>query len=267
MEELFTPTGLPSSLRNRSSCAPPVRWIPSRKTGDPLRGTGPTPSPTERKEVVLVDNSSALEDQGFSVFVTSVDYLTEAERESEADVPVPDRLLPRSVSLRLVGKLKLSQKVGILIWLNREGLITLGGRERLLYLQAKASFEALEAGLKFARRLTSDKKLRSDFKHQMRELNRRPQSRRFRQSEPRRIGVGYRDKGTLPERSHSARRSTQEEAFIPSHLVPPLLRESIRLVYPAFLTEDGEWVDLTKVPGSFGTQVSASRVRPLLRPL
>jgi len=216
--------------------------------------------------VVLVDDSLTREDQGFSEYVLSVDYRTEAERESEADIPVPDRLLPRRQSLRLVEKLKLSQKVGILLWLNREGLITLGGRERLLYLQAKASFEALEAGLKFAQRLSKEKKLRSDFRHQMRELNRRPQSKRFRQSEARRIGVGYRDKGMLPGLSHGARRRSQEEAYIPSHLVPPLLLGAIRLVHPNFLTADGEWVDLSMVPGSFGTKASIG-ARPLLPPL
>lgn len=214
-----------------------------------------------------MDNYPDHVDLDFSDYVLSVDYRTEAERESEADVPVPDRLLPRRQSQRLVEKLKLSQKVGLLIWLNRQDLITLGGRERLLYLQAKASFEALEAGLKFARRLSQEEKLQNDFKHQMRELNRRPQSKRFRQSEARRIGVGYRDKGTLPERSHSSRREAQREAYIPSHLIPQLILDSIRLVYPNFLTEDGEWVDLTRVPGSFGTQRSATRVSPLLRPL
>jgi hypothetical protein len=213
-----------------------------------------------------VDDSLTREDQGFSEYVLSVDYRTEAERESEADIPVPDRLLPRRQSLRLVEKLKLSQKVGILLWLNREGLITLGGRERLLYLQAKASFEALEAGLKFAQRLSKEKKLRSDFRHQMRELNRRPQSKRFRQSEARRIGVGYRDKGMLPGLSHGARRRSQEESYIPSHLVPPLLLGAIRLVHPNFLTADGEWVDLSMVPGSFGTKASIG-ARPLLPPL
>jgi len=213
-----------------------------------------------------VDNSQLQPDQGFSEYVLSSDYRTEAERESEADIPVPDRLLPKAQSRRLTEQLRLSQKVGILIWLNREGLITLGGRERLLYLQAKASFEALEAGLKFARRLSQEKKLQLDFKHQMRELNRRPQSKRFRQSEARRIGVGYRDKGMLPGLSHGARRRSQEESYVPSHLVPKLLMESIRLVYPNFLTEDGEWVDLSMVPGSFGTQCSRG-VKSLLPPL
>jgi hypothetical protein len=162
--------------------------------------------------------------------------------------------------------LKLGQMIGILLWLNRENLITLGGRERLLYLQAKASFEALEAGLRFARRLTQEEKLRSDFRHQMRELNRRPQSKHFRQSEARRIGVGYRDKGMLPETSSGARTGAQRDAYIPSHLVPKLLLGAIRSVHPNFLTADEEWVDLSMVAGSFGTQADIG-ARPLLPPL
>lgn len=212
-----------------------------------------------------MDDSLTSLDRDISDYVRS-DYRTESERDSEADIPVPDRLLPRRQSLRLVEALRLSQKIGILIWLNREELITLGGRERLLYLQAKASYEALEAGLKFARRLSSEPKLRSDFRHQMRELNRRPQSKRFRQSEARRIGVGYRDKGMLPEVSLRARREAQTECYIPSHLVPKLLIDAIRLVHPNFLTADGEWVDLSMVPGSFGTQASIG-VKTLLPPL
>jgi len=212
-----------------------------------------------------VDSTLTPVDRDISEYVLS-DYRTETERDSEADIPVPDRLLPRRQSLRLVGMLKLSQMVGILIWLNRADLITLGGRERLLYLQSKASFEALEAGLKFARRLSLEEKLRSDFKHQMRELNRRPQSKHFRQSEPRRIGVGYRDKGMLPEVSHGARTAAQKDCFIPGHLVPPLLLNAIRLCHPSFLTADGEWVDLSMVAGSFGTQADIG-VRSLLPPL
>jgi len=194
------------------------------------------------------------------------DYRTESERDSEADIPVPDRLLPRRQSQELVRMLKLGQMIGLLLWLNRENLITLGGRERLLYLQAKASFEALEAGLRFARRLTQEEKLRSDFRHQMRELNRRPQSKHFRQSEARRIGVGYRDKGMLPENSSGARTAAQRDSYVSSNLIPKLLLGAIQTVMPACLTEDKEWVDLSMVAGSFGTQADIG-VRPLLRPL
>lgn len=186
------------------------------------------------------------QDEGLSDYLRS-DYLSESEMNSEAEVPVPDRLLSRSRYQELLGKLKLSQRIGILVWLNRNGLISLGGRERLLYLQAKASFEALEASLKFAQRLSREQKLVSDFKHQIRELNRRPQSKRFRQSEARRIGVGYRDKGTLPGHSSSARRAATEEAFVSSATIPRELVDLLQKIIPTCLTEDGEWIDLSEI--------------------
>lgn len=189
--------------------------------------------------------TSALED-GFSEYVHS-DYRSESEKNTEADIPVPDRLLSKSEYHRLVGSLKLSQKIGLLLWLNRQDLLTLGGKERLLYLQAKASFEALEAGLRFAQRLSKEKKLQSDFQHQMRELNRRPQSKRFRQSEVRRIGVGYRDKGMLPGFSSRARLEAVRDSFIPSHLIPEQLRLVLQRNLPACFTEGGEWIDLMEV--------------------
>jgi hypothetical protein len=205
-------------------------------------------------------------EQGLSEYVLS-DWRTESEKDSEADIPVPDRLLPRHQSLRLVGALKLSQKVGLLLWLNREGLITIGGRERLLYLQAKASFEALEAGLRFARRLSESEKLQSDFRHQMRELNRRPQSKHFRRSEARRIGVGYRDKGMLPGPSSGARRQAWEDAFVPSDQVQQITLAAIHLVNPSALTAEGEWVELSQLPGTFGFRCDVGVRSQLLPPL
>jgi len=175
------------------------------------------------------------------------DYLTEQEKETEADIPVPDRLLPKRVYQELLGRLKLSQKIGLLIWLNRNSLLSIGGRERLLYLQSKASFEALESGLKFAQRLTKEGKLISDFKHQMRELNRRPQSSHFRKIQVSRIGVGYRDKGMLPEFSSQARQSAQREAFLPSAQIPERLRNLLLRYLPACFTEGEEWIDLEEV--------------------
>lgn len=183
------------------------------------------------------------------------DYMNESERNSEADIPVPDRLLPKQRYRELVEKLKLSQRIGLLLWLNRRGLLSLGGKERLLYLQAKASFEALEAGLRFAQRLQEEEKLQSDFKHQMRELNRRPQSKHFRQSQSRRIGVGYRDKGMLPENSLRARRMVWDEAFVPFDSISEEMKNFIRDLLPQSLTEDEEWIDLSVVLGAFGPEI------------
>lgn len=205
------------------------------------------------------------EDWALSEYVHS-DYMSEPERDAEADIPVPDRLLPKREYRRLVEALRLSQKIGLLIWLNRQDLLSLGGKERLLYLQSKASYEALEAGLKFARRLSDERKLQSDFRHQMRELNRRPQSKHFRQSEARRIGVGYRDKGMLPEQSLRARRSAWEESFLPTELIPSELLEVLRKYLPSCLTEDEEWVDLSVFPGTFGSKGDPEMTK-LLRPL
>jgi len=212
-----------------------------------------------------MENSTSSEDLALSEYVHS-DYFSESERDAEADIPVPDRLLPRWRYRRLVEKLRLSQKIGLLLWLNREDLLSLGGRERLLYLQAKASFEALEAGLKFARRLSEEKKLQSDFKHQMRELNRRPQSKHFRQSEARRIGVGYRDKGMLPGISLRARRLAWEESFLSIEQIPERLLLFLTKYLPSCLTEDGEWVDLSMIPGTFGSEVDLE-MKTLLHPL
>jgi hypothetical protein len=194
----------------------------------------------------MIGIPSSRKEEELSEYLHS-DYLTESESETEADIPVPDRLLPKSEYQRLVSRLKLSQKIGLLLWLNRQGFLTLGGRERLLYLQAKASFEALEAGLRFAQRLTKEKKLQSDFLHHMRELNRRPQSKRYRRSEVRRIGVGYRDKGMLPEFSSRARQDAQRESFIPSAQIPIELRELLQVLLPTSFTEEGDWIDLSEV--------------------
>jgi hypothetical protein len=210
--------------------------------------------------------SPALKEEELSEYLHS-DYLTEAEKDAEADIPVPDRLLPKREYQRLVRSLRLSQRIGLLIWLNRENLLSIGGRERLLYLQSKASFEALESGLKFAQRLSEEKKLISDFQHHMRELNRRPQSKHFRQSEGRRIGVGYRDKGMLPEQSLKARQAAQSEAYISSASIPRELRELLLTHLPSCFTEDEEWVDLMEFSQDLRALRELSRMTKLLRPL
>lgn len=173
------------------------------------------------------------------------DYLSVSEQESEAEVPVPDRLLPKRLSQELAFSLKLSQQIGILLWLNRVQLISIGGRQRLLYLQEKASFEAISAGLKFAERLSKEKKLQSDFKHAARELNRRPQSKRFRVREKNRIGVGYRDKGTCPDVSAQAQRKADSEAMVHLPDLPEELQELILKTCPVSVVDD--WVDLSEI--------------------
>lgn len=194
------------------------------------------------------------------------DFWNSQEQEAEAEVPVPERLIPKAKSRELVSRLKLSQKIGLLLWLNRHNAISIGGRERLLYLQQKASFEAIEAGLRFCSRLDQEIKLQSDFKHELRELNRRPQSRHYRVTQRRRIGIGYRDKGTLPDTSSSARCQVTEESFVYFDDLSGALQDVVLNYYPTALTADGEWVDLSEVLFSQERSAQEEVVR-LLRPL
>jgi hypothetical protein len=172
------------------------------------------------------------------------DYLTLSSQETEADVPVPDRPLPQWKISLILASLKRSQKIGILCWLASQGLLTLGGRERLLSLQSGASLEALLSAEKFAHRLSQDEKLQKDFIHAMRGLNSRPHSKTFRRKLVSRIGVGYRDKGTLPVFSTRERQMAQRDAWIPLEGLPEYTQKAIQSILPFCLSEDESCVDL-----------------------
>ena len=175
-------------------------------------------------------------------YVTS-DYLTLKEQKDEADVPVPEGLLPKSRRSELVRRLKRSQRLGILVWLESIGRITLGGRARLSSLLEGSSVEAILAGQKFSLRLSQSDKLQLDFRHVARELNTRPRSGAFRRKEKRRIGVGYRDKGTLPSFSSRERQMAQQEAWVPTEGIPDYTLAAISSIAPFVLSEDGDHLD------------------------
>lgn len=204
-------------------------------------------SPTNRRKTVGFLNPLRPEpDWMGGTSESPEDLSSEFLEKPEAEVPVPDRLLPKGRSQELVFRLKLSQKIGLLLFLNRDGLLSEGGKERLLYLQRKASEEALIAGMKFSTRLSREKKLQSDFRHQIVELNRRPQSKRFRTTESRRIGVGYRDKGTLPAVSSRARREASSDNWVPLQSFPDEVSGILETLFPQ-LVEDEEF-DLSGLP-------------------
>jgi hypothetical protein len=182
------------------------------------------------------------------------DYRSEQEQQVEADVPVPATLLPIQKLQDLVGRLKKSQKLGILMWLASKGLLTLGGRKRLLQLQSSASIEALMSAEKFAQRLHHETKLQKDFRHCMRALNLRPRSATFRRSEKRRIGVGYRDKGTLPTSGSRERMKALSEAWVPTQGMEEHTLKAIQSILPFALSDDGEFVD---------TQVMTQYLKPV----
>jgi hypothetical protein len=170
-------------------------------------------------------------------------------KNQEADVPVPERLFPKRKSQALLLRLKLSQKIGLLLWLNSSDLLSKGGEERLLYLQKRASIEALLAGKRFADRLSKEKKLQSDFYPHMVELNRRPQSKRFRRTQISRIGVGYRDKGTTPLTFSLGRTLAQKESWILLSDLPENLQLLLHSTVPQLIVD--EWLDLGELSDYF----------------
>lgn len=163
--------------------------------------------------------------------------------------------------VRRSGPLRLSQQIGLLLWMNRLDLLSTRGEERLLFLQAKAPWGALDAGMQFALRIEAESKLQLDLYHWMVVLNCFPSTKRLRAYRSRRIGVGYRDKGTLPSPSVGARRNAQESAWVHSGDLPEALTAFPGL--PSDLSE-GEWVDLPEMIRFLRTEINPEDLRLLL---
>lgn len=189
------------------------------------------------------------------------------ERKSEAELPVPNTLRPKPSAKDLVGTLRLSQRIGVLLFLHRSGTISEGGANRLMFLQEKAPLEAILAGIKFCERLSTDEKLVKDFWFAVEQLQLKPKSWRYRRSEVRRIGVGYRDKGNLPDLSNSAIRKANEEAAIYFEDLPVGIREFISKNLPSCLSGDGEWLDLFFLIEKISKLGVKDEILPLLSPL
>jgi len=153
----------------------------------------------------------------------------------------PSRLAYHQSFSRKGGRIRLSQQVGILLWLNDHCLLDeFGGARRLLRLQRQASFEALVSALKFRERLHSTPKLQRDFFHHAVLLNQYvPGGFSYTPPLKRRMGVGYRDKGSLPESSNSARKMAESSVWF--------FIEDIGVELADGFPSEGDWVDLSEI--------------------
>jgi hypothetical protein len=170
----------------------------------------------------------------------------------------------RGIVRRSGATLRLSQQIGLLLWLNRNDLLSTRGEERLLFLQSRAPWGAFEAGMAFAQRLSSNEKLVLDFYHWMVVLNCFPSTRALRLHRARRIGVGYRDKGVLPSSSATARKSADAAAWIHRDSLPEDLQAFIDGLPPVI--QEGEWVDLPVLVSVLQSGLSPEDLRLLLNP-
>lgn len=153
---------------------------------------------------------------------------------SEKDGRQPRRgNLPRSKSSHL----KKSRKV-VLFWLRQEFEPQFEGSsypERLAEFQSKLKLEELESAIELYNSLVEDPRARSRFLAQYRGVL-LPRLLETRIEEIRRIGVGYRDKGSL--RPHHEKGRDQGEVAVWSEDVPYIVPPS---------TEPGKWVTRKEV--------------------
>jgi len=171
------------------------------------------------------------------------------------------RLAYHRRQVRKTGPLRLSQQIGCLLWLNRNDLLSTRGEERLLFLQSRAPWGALEAGMQFAQRLQVEEKLVLDLYHWLVNLNCFPSTRKLRTFRARRIGIGYRDKGTLPSSSATARKKADSESWVHESAVPEWL---LSLVGSSPNVREGEWVDLPELVSELQTGLAPEDLRLLL---
>jgi len=172
------------------------------------------------------------------------------------------RLAYHRRQVRKTGPLRLSQQIGVLLWLNRNDLLSTRGEERLLFLQSRAPWGAMEAGMAFAQRLSVEEKLVLDLYHWMVSLNCFPSTRKLRTFRARRIGIGYRDKGTLPSLSATARKKADSEAWIHESSLPELIQELLPGLPPT--VREGEWVDLPELTSVLQSGLCPDDLRLLL---
>jgi len=190
------------------------------------------------------------------------------DEKREAEIPVPARLTSKKRAKELVQKLKFSQKIGLLLVLHRLERLTPGGQLQLLRLQQRASFEALRSGLNFCERVLGDQKLQQDFVHELIELNRRPRQKPLFRAEVRQVGVGYRDKGTLPSSSSGARKAAGTAGYLFfEDLESSDLKLWITLFHSSCLSEDGLWLDIQELATVLKRERRTEDFRPLFHPL
>jgi hypothetical protein len=138
------------------------------------------------------------------------------------------------------GKLPLGKCIGLLLWLNDHDFLSdWGGARRLVRFQRRASLETLLSAIAFRESLNRTPKKQCDFFHHAVVLNAPFFEKLTQRASKRRIGIGYRDKGTLPNPSTRARLDADKAAWFPI--------EDIGFELADGFPREGDWVDLSAI--------------------
>lgn len=139
-----------------------------------------------------------------------------------------------SSSYPRVQRLKRSTRIGVFLYLARQGHMSTEQRAFLAHLQGKANFDELARAIKVYKDLCSSERLRARLQIEKRHIPAEPSPPR--PKEQRRIGIGYRDKGSLrpphrPTKPGEITVSSDQEALLQQQLkwVPQELLEGQRM--------------------------------------
>lgn len=187
-----------------------------------------------RREPSIVDQILDLSSSNFSVLKE------EKPRQNTLSRLAPDNS-DRAKALWI--RQKLSGKIAILLFLQRGGVLPPKAQEVLLDLLQKAPLSAIEQIPARVQRLEEDERF---YSSQIKEcsyaltLRKAPASKL---PEPRRIAVGYRDKGTCPDNSSRAREKAIEESWINLNDVHMVLAGFLQDEFPQAV--EGSFFDLS----------------------
>lgn len=109
---------------------------------------------------------------------------------------------------------KLSGKIAVLLYLHRRGDLPRPAQEVFLDLLSKAPLSAIEQVPEKTLRLEEDDRYYSSMIKEIQHALTLRKPRPPKLPEPRRIAVGYRDKGTSPDNSSRAQRKAEEGSWI-----------------------------------------------------
>lgn len=149
----------------------------------------------------------------------SGDQLAPASLKNKRDGQTASRpasTLPSSLPiLAKSGWLKPTIQLAMLIGLRRQDLLTVGGERRFHRMLASQSTSVISAAHLRSEKISTDPSF--DLLRQW--VNRPFSFHQFHKKEKRRIGVGYRDKGTLPPSHRSGRNQrTEDSIWIGKHM-------------------------------------------------
>jgi hypothetical protein len=173
-----------------------------------------------------------------------------------AETPVS--VTPSRLVIKPGDRLKKTKYLGFLLFRAMESELTVEQLSFIAHFQAKLDLEQVQRALEFARKLERSPRLRARISADRRRI---PTLKTVRPPEKRRIGVGYRDKGTLRP-LHKRGRALGSRSFWPGDFLVHLVPDPSEL--PAELVTHWELVKLIAKENQCNTHLAELALRTVV---